>query len=129
MRYNLKRLFAWVTLLTVTLAVFRRPLAWVADQSVSNGMWQAFLNPLRHLAWLVGCDVQYYPGGEGVLIKSSGRWILTGNEKIGLLVGTGVSIGLHLVIMFCVISGITWLMLWSEPEKVAHKDYNWDYEL
>lgn len=71
MRFPLRFLFRVTFGACLLLAIFHRPLRLVVDHPEELApYWNEFLDPMRHLAWLAGVNVEYGGFPPNILLAS-----------------------------------------------------------
>jgi hypothetical protein len=65
MRFNLRRLMVWVTIVAVLLGLFRRVIIELVPNLFHMGLLKSFLTPLQVYPWLFNIDFKTYQGYEG----------------------------------------------------------------
>jgi hypothetical protein len=101
MRFTIRYIFAWTTIICILLFVFRIPLTLLFE---SSDAIPAFINPFRHLGYIVGIETKY------VNIKYG----LSTFAKVLFLFGCCLSCFLHVFLVVEFIKFSYKLIKWSE---------------
>jgi hypothetical protein len=105
MQWNIRHWLVSVIIVSVPLAVLRRPIAGLLHGSAPP-VCTGFLHGFRHLVWLAGFEVEYWtPPASGPLPLG---WL------IGLGVGIIASLAFHAWIFYLAIELVQRLWAWAE---------------
>lgn len=106
MKYNLRHVVFWLTIACVSLSILRRPTVYLysADKSA---FLNPFLVPFADILWLFNC--------EGIINWS--EMYPSGVTVVGLLLGTLVSMFVHLVIACLLCGAISNAWAWCNEVK------------